>query len=80
MDNSTELVKELMEEMSSSSSTQSKRVLGTKFGSSPYDVLCAGVRVLPDHKVTGSGGKSFTLVFDRSESVSLSVSMYWEML
>ena len=46
--------------------TQSKRVVGTAFGSSPYEAQCTSVRLMPD-KTCNVDGHKFTLVFDRSE-------------
>lgn len=63
--NSTTDVERAMEQ-SSGIWMQSKRVVGNKFGSSPYEVQCTGVKVMSD-KTLDLSGNNFTLIFDKSK-------------
>ncbi len=65
MGNSTDVVEREMKQ-TGIGWTQSKRVVGTVFGSTPYETQCTGVRLMPD-KTCNVDGHKFTLVFDRSE-------------
>ena len=73
MGNSTKTVRSLIEHTGGGGlfmPSNSKRVIGTRYGSCPYEVECVGVELLPDRVKNDKGrGHKFTLQFEKSKFI-----------